>query len=97
MPARPILSNRANIGISTAYGPFLDEELAMSDHTSKMPNKKAAKISSADNLLKTSKKGDVELDEKQLGHVSGGKPQKADGSLDVGIHFKYDIKGNKEG
>ena len=25
------------------------------------------------------------------------KPRKADGSLDVGIHFKYDIKGNKEG
>jgi type VI secretion system secreted protein Hcp len=25
------------------------------------------------------------------------KPQKADGSLDAGIHFKYDIKGNKEG
>jgi type VI secretion system secreted protein Hcp len=25
------------------------------------------------------------------------KPQKQDGSLDVGIHFKYDIKGNKEG
>jgi type VI secretion system secreted protein Hcp len=25
------------------------------------------------------------------------KPQKADGSLDVGIHFKYDIKGHKEG
>jgi type VI secretion system secreted protein Hcp len=25
------------------------------------------------------------------------KPQKADGSLDVGLHFKYDIKGNKEG
>ena len=25
------------------------------------------------------------------------KPQKADGSLDVGVHFKYDIKGNKEG
>lgn len=24
------------------------------------------------------------------------KPQKADGSLDAGIHFKYDIKGNKE-
>jgi type VI secretion system secreted protein Hcp len=23
------------------------------------------------------------------------KPQKADGSLDVGIHFKYDIKANK--
>ena len=27
----------------------------MSAHTSKMPNKKATKISSADNLLKTSK------------------------------------------
>ena len=25
------------------------------------------------------------------------KPQKPDGSLDVGIHFTYDIKGNKEG
>jgi type VI secretion system secreted protein Hcp len=25
------------------------------------------------------------------------RPQKTDGSLDAGIHFKYDIKGNKEG
>ncbi len=25
------------------------------------------------------------------------KPQKADGSLDVGLHFKYDLKANKEG
>jgi len=25
------------------------------------------------------------------------KPQKADGSLDAGIHFKYDLKFNKEG
>jgi type VI secretion system secreted protein Hcp len=25
------------------------------------------------------------------------KPQKADGSLDAGVHFKYDIKANKEG
>ena len=25
------------------------------------------------------------------------RPQKADGSLDAGIHFKYDIKANKEG
>jgi type VI secretion system secreted protein Hcp len=25
------------------------------------------------------------------------KPQKADGSLDAGIHFKYDIKANKAG
>ncbi len=25
------------------------------------------------------------------------KPQKADGTLDAGIHFKYDIKANREG
>ena len=25
------------------------------------------------------------------------KPQKADGSLDAGIHFKFDIKANKVG
>ena len=25
------------------------------------------------------------------------RPQKPDGSLDAGIHFKYDIKANKEG
>ena len=25
------------------------------------------------------------------------KPQKPDGSLEAGVHFKYDIKGNKEG
>ena len=25
------------------------------------------------------------------------KPQKSDGSLDAGIHFKYDLKGQKEG
>ena len=25
------------------------------------------------------------------------KPQKADGSLDAGIHFKYDVKAQKEG
>jgi type VI secretion system secreted protein Hcp len=25
------------------------------------------------------------------------RPQKADGTLDVGVHFKYDIKANKEG
>ena len=28
--------------------------------------------------------------------VKGGAPQKADGSLDAGIHFKYDLKGQKE-
>jgi len=25
------------------------------------------------------------------------KPQKPDGSLDAGIHFKYDLKAQKEG
>ena len=25
------------------------------------------------------------------------KPQKADGTLDAGVHFKYDLKGSKEG
>jgi len=25
------------------------------------------------------------------------KPQKADGSLDAGLHFKYDLKAQKEG
>jgi type VI secretion system secreted protein Hcp len=25
------------------------------------------------------------------------KPQKADGTLDAGVSFKYDIKANKEG
>lgn len=69
---------------------------------SKMPSKGKAKTSSADDLVKTRRKGHVELDEKELKRVTGGttamyKPQKADGSLDAGIHFKYDIKGNKEG
>ena len=29
--------------------------------------------------------------------IKGGVPTRADGSLDAGLHFKYDIKGNKEG
>jgi hypothetical protein len=68
---------------------------------SKMPTKGKAKASSADNLVKTRRKGHVELDEKELKRVTGGtttsyKPQKADGSLDAGIHFKYDLKAQKE-
>ena len=34
------------------------------------------------------------LTSKEARAVKGGKP---DGSLDAGIHFKYDIKGQKEG
>jgi len=33
----------------------------------------------------------------QARSIKGGKPQKADGSLDAGIHFKYDLKAQKEG
>jgi bacteriocin-like protein len=36
------------------------------------PSKKDATISSADDLVKTSKKGDVELTENELANVSGG-------------------------
>ena len=36
------------------------------------PKKKDAKISSADDMIKTSKKGDIELDEEELKRVSGG-------------------------
>ena len=66
------------------------------------PSKKDATISSADDLVRTTKSGDVELTEEELKRVSGGnvnveyKPQKADGSLDAGIHFKYDLKAQKE-
>lgn len=53
-------------------------------------------ISTADDLVRTTKSGDVELTEDELKRVSGGKPQKTDGSLDAGIHFKYDLKAQKE-
>jgi hypothetical protein len=36
------------------------------------PKKKDTKISSADDLTKTSKSGDVELDEEELKRVTGG-------------------------
>ena len=36
------------------------------------PSKKGTKISPADDLIKTSKSGDVELDEEELKRVSGG-------------------------
>lgn len=65
--------------------------------------KKDTTISSADDLVKTTKSGEVELTEEGLKRASGGnkvnveyKPQKADGSLEAGIHFKYDLKAQKE-
>lgn len=47
------------------------------------PSKKDATISSADDLTKTSRKGDVELTEEELRRVSGG-----------GIPLKTHIPGN---
>ena len=46
----------------------------MSSNKSKgHPNKKGTKISSADDLARTSKSGDIELEDKELEQVSGGK------------------------
>jgi hypothetical protein len=44
-----------------------------SDKSKRQRNKNQTKISSADDLTKTSKSGHVELDEKDLKRVSGGK------------------------
>jgi hypothetical protein len=38
------------------------------------PKKKGTKISTADDLTKTSKRGDIELEEEELERVSGGWP-----------------------
>ena len=38
-----------------------------------------------------------DLTPKNARGVKGGASTKADGSLDAGVHFKYDLKGNKEG
>jgi hypothetical protein len=43
------------------------------------------------------KRGTKDLTAKNARGVKGGVQNKADGSLEAGIHFKYDIKGNKEG
>jgi hypothetical protein len=44
------------------------------------------------------KKASVKVNDLQATkNPKGGATQKADGSLDAGIHFKYDIKGQKEG
>jgi len=41
-------------------------------------NKKDATISSADDLVKTTKSSDVEMSEEELKRVSGGTPPKSD-------------------
>jgi hypothetical protein len=42
------------------------------------PSKKGTKISPADDLIKTGKSGDIELDEEELKRVSGGAAMKYD-------------------
>jgi hypothetical protein len=51
-----------------------------SDKSKRQPNKKQTKISSADDLTKTSKSGHVELEEKDLTRVSGGRPSRGETS-----------------
>jgi len=47
-----------------------------------------------DALLQTTAEGAAEMSETQMKKVAGG--HKASGSLDANIHFKYDIKAQKE-
>lgn len=61
-------------------------------------------MSDADKDAEAEELFDLELPDDAAATVVGGnkvnveyKPQKADGSLDAGVFFKYDIKGNKEG
>ena len=46
-----------------------------------------------DHLTQTTSEGQIELTEEELNRVGGGK---ADGSLEAGLHFKYDLKAQKE-
>jgi len=46
---------------------------------------------------RVAKRGTKDLTARTARGVKGGVQNKADGSLDAGLHFKYDIKGNKEG
>ena len=61
-------------------------------------------MSDADKDAEAEELSDLELPDDAADKVVGGnkvnveyKPQKADGTLDAGVFFKYDIKGNKEG
>jgi len=52
------------------------------------PSKKDATISSADDLVKTTKSGDVELSEEELKRVVGGTDAVA-GDLSATVKFKF--------
>jgi len=55
------------------------------------PSKKDATISSADDLVKTSKSGDVELSEEELKRVTGGKlvQDAVSGNLSQKVDVKF--------
>jgi hypothetical protein len=79
---------------SVPDGPDRTRRYVMSSHKSKgRPEKKKTKISSHADLTKTTERGAIELQEEELKGVTGGR----DGSLEAGVHFKYDLKGQKEG
>ena len=58
------------------------------------PSKKDTTISSADDLVKTTKSGDVELNEEELKRTTGGGTNKlftdsVSGDLSAGVKFKF--------
>ena len=55
------------------------------------PSKKDASISSTDNLVKTTNKGDVELSEEELKRVTGGKlvQDAVSGNLSQKVDVKF--------
>jgi hypothetical protein len=60
-----------------------------SDEESDM--RKKPKSQRRDHLVQTTSEGVIDLTEEELSRVTGGI--KADGSLEAGLQFKYDIKG----
>lgn len=65
-----------------------------------MPGTKKTKTSKRQVKVGKLKTQTKSLTAKDAKNVKGGgtaSAPKKDGSLDAGVHFKYDIKGNKEG
>ena len=57
------------------------------------PSSKDPKISSADDLAKTTNKGDVELSEEELKRVTGGGTTAVSGDLGRTVKFKFSTTG----
>ena len=72
----------------------MSKDIKRKDRPSKIktkdrPSNKDTKISSADDLTRTGKSGDIELDEEQLQRVSGGATTEETVTAKVGrIEFK---------